>query len=63
MLARRVTMQTNNNNDMKLNFKTSIITLFLTAFLAAIGVGCKHTAHGVGEDVEKAGEKIQEKTR
>ena len=35
----------------------------MTAFLLFIGTGCKHTAHGVGEDVEKAGEKIQEKTR
>lgn len=25
-------------------------------------LGCKNTAHGVGKDIEKAGEKIQDKT-
>ena len=50
------------NINMKSKFKSSVIVLFLTALLGVIGVGCKHTAHGVGEDVEKAGEKIQEKT-
>jgi predicted small secreted protein len=35
--------------------------------LLALGVinwcGCKHTANGAGQDIERAGEKIQEKTR
>jgi predicted small secreted protein len=35
----------------------------LAVFTLAIVTGCKNTAHGVGEDVEKAGDKIQEKTR
>ncbi|MEP6662586.1 MAG: entericidin A/B family lipoprotein [Verrucomicrobiota bacterium] len=37
----------------------------IIAMLALIGfaaTGCKHTAHGMGEDMEKAGEKIQDKT-
>lgn len=25
--------------------------------------GCKHTANGAGQDIEKMGEKIQEKTQ
>ena len=42
--------------------KKMILAVLLVAYALA-AVGCKHTAHGVGEDVEKAGEKIQEKTR
>jgi len=34
----------------------------MLAAYALAAVGCKHTAHGVGEDMEKAGEKIQKKT-
>jgi predicted small secreted protein len=30
--------------------------------LTIVLVGCKHTDNGFGRDVEKAGEKIQEKT-
>jgi len=39
--------------------------LFLTfaATVVFVAAGCKNTAHGVGQDVEKAGEKIQEKTK
>jgi predicted small secreted protein len=33
---------------------------FLSVVLTA--VGCKNTAHGAGQDIERAGEKIQEKT-
>jgi predicted small secreted protein len=40
-----------------------IATFLCAALLAVIATGCRHTAHGVGEDMEKAGEKIQEKTR
>jgi predicted small secreted protein len=38
-----------------------LFILAITFVLAA--AGCKHTAHGVGEDMEAAGEKIQEKTK
>jgi predicted small secreted protein len=41
--------------------KKIILAVMLAVYALAI-VGCKHTAHGVGQDVEKAGEKIQEKT-
>ena len=41
--------------------KRFIMALFATAVLVAAGTGCR-TAHGAGEDMEKAGEKIQEKT-
>jgi len=33
----------------------------LVIFVALSAVGCKNTAEGFGKDVEKAGEKIQEK--
>ena len=36
--------------------------LLATALLTVI-TGCKHTAHGAGEDIEQMGEKIQEKTK
>jgi predicted small secreted protein len=39
-----------------------VVLLFLTALLAIVGIGC-NTAHGFGKDVEKTGEKIQEKTK
>ena len=42
--------------------KKIILAVMLAAYAFAV-VGCKHTAHGFGEDVEKAGDKIQEKTR
>jgi Entericidin EcnA/B family. len=47
---------------MKLHFKWLLISLSVSAFLVLGGSGCKNTAHGVGQDVEKVGEKIQEKT-
>lgn len=40
--------------------------LLLFAFSAVLGaaaVGCKHTANGAGQDIEQAGQKIQEKTQ
>lgn len=40
-----------------------LVLLCLAAiFLAIVGVGC-NTAHGLGKDMEKAGEKIQDKTK
>jgi predicted small secreted protein len=38
-----------------------VITLFAAILLVVAGTGCR-TAHGFGEDMEKAGDKIQEKT-
>ena len=43
--------------------KSIFIALLAAAVMIIAGIGCKHTAHGVGEDVEKMGEKIQEKTK
>lgn len=43
--------------------KTKVLPLLLiTALWAAIGTGC-NTTRGVGKDIEKAGEKIQDATR
>ena len=42
-----------------------ITRMILIAFAAAtllIGVSACHTAHGAGEDIESAGQKIQEHT-
>jgi len=41
--------------------KRILMALFAVAVLLAAGSGCR-TAHGAGEDIEKAGEKIQEHT-
>ena len=43
--------------------KRILIALLAATLMIIAGTGCKHTAHGVGEDVEKMGEKIQEKTK
>jgi predicted small secreted protein len=40
-----------------------VLVIFAAALLALSAAGCKHTARGVGKDMENAGEKIQEKTR
>jgi predicted small secreted protein len=39
-----------------------LLILTLIVSVAALVAGCKNTAHGAGEDIEKMGEKIQEKT-
>lgn len=46
---------------MTTSFKRLVVLLSITAFLAIISTGC-NTAHGFGKDMEKAGDKIQEKT-
>ena len=55
-----------NYHAMKTNQITLVqrlVLLFLVAgLLATVGVGCR-TAHGFGEDMEKAGEKIQNGTK
>ena len=43
--------------------KRIVIALLAATVMIIAGTGCKHTAHGVGQDVEKMGEKIQEKTK
>ena len=47
---------------MKSQLKSAVIILFGIAVLMLSAIGCKNTAHGFGQDVEKTGEKIQEKT-
>jgi predicted small secreted protein len=42
--------------------KKLFITLFATVLLVAAGTGCR-TAHGFGEDMEKAGDEIQKGTK
>ena len=42
--------------------KRIVVLLFVTSFLAAVGVGC-NTAHGFGKDMESAGESIQSGTK
>jgi len=41
-------------------FKRAVLTVTLLAFIGLVS-GC-NTAHGVGKDIERTGEKIQEKT-
>ena len=42
--------------------KRIVVLLFVTTFLAMVGVGC-NTAHGFGKDMENAGESIQNGTK
>ena len=46
---------------MKSHLKSALIVL-ISLSLLGLSAGCK-TANGFGQDVEKAGEKIQEKTQ
>ena len=41
--------------------KRLILVLCAATVIIAAGTGCR-TAHGFGEDMEKAGDKIQDKT-
>jgi predicted small secreted protein len=47
---------------MKQNLTSFILAVFATALFVVAGTGCKSTAHGAGQDIEKMGEKIQKKT-
>jgi len=40
-----------------------LLMALLAVCTIAFVTGCKNTAQGAGEDIEKAGDKIQEKTR
>jgi len=42
--------------------KRIVVLLFITTFLAMVGVGC-NTAHGFGKDMESAGDSIQDGTK
>jgi predicted small secreted protein len=42
--------------------KRVVVLLFVSALLAIVNTGC-NTAHGFGEDMEKAGDKIQDGTK
>ena len=41
----------------------TVMAMVFAVYVLALAAGCKPTAHGAGEDIERAGEKIQEKTR
>jgi predicted small secreted protein len=44
--------------------KNKLLPLVLiSALWAALGTGCSNTAKGVGKDIEKAGNKIQDAAR
>jgi predicted small secreted protein len=47
---------------MILFLKRTVVLLFVAAFLAIIGLGC-NTAHGFGQDMQNAGEGIQNGTK
>ena len=59
-----VYQQLNNRNQTVMNtlVKRVLFLLVATAFLAIVGVGCR-TAHGFGEDMQNAGESIQDGTK
>jgi len=42
-------------------FKRLVLGFFAAAILLAAASGCR-TAHGAGEDIERAGQKIQDHT-
>jgi predicted small secreted protein len=44
------------------SIKRIIVLLFITAFLTVVGGGC-NTAHGFGQDMQDAGEGIQNGTK
>lgn len=46
-----------------IHFTRLILAFFAAALLGLAGAGCKHTAHGAGQDIEQMGDKIQEKTQ
>lgn len=43
--------------------KKRIIIGLMTLVMALWVAGCKNTAHGMGKDIERTGEKIQDKTQ
>jgi predicted small secreted protein len=47
---------------MKNKLTVLVVSTFLLALIAGATLGCRHTAHGAGRDIERMGEKIQDKT-
>lgn len=45
------------------NLHRLLLATFAAVVLMAATIGCKHTAHGAGKDIENMGEKIQDKTK
>jgi len=43
--------------------KRILLLIAFSAVLTSAATACKHTANGAGQDIERAGEKIQEKTQ
>ena len=48
---------------MKTNIRQLLLILCAAILVNVLTTGCKNTAHGAGEDIEKMGEKIQDKTK
>jgi predicted small secreted protein len=46
---------------MTIKIQRFVLAMFAVLLTLTV-VGCRNTAHGIGEDVEKVGDKIQEKT-
>lgn len=61
--CRSITMKTQTKTIMTIKIQRLLLALLAVAALSLSVVGCQNTAHGVGEDVEKVGDKIQEKTK
>jgi len=47
---------------MKTKFKLTVLIVLTGVSSLVLVSGCKSTANGAGRDIEKMGEKIQEKT-
>ncbi len=47
---------------MTTQIKRIVVLLFVAAVFAILNTGC-NTAHGLGKDVERTGEKIQDGTK
>lgn len=48
---------------MKHRSRQIALLLLILGITGIASTGCKHTAHGAGEDIEHMGQKIQEKTQ
>lgn len=44
------------------SFQRILVVALFSTFMGLVGLGCR-TAHGFGEDMEKAGESIQDGTK
>jgi len=51
-----------NRTELKITMITRLILIAFAAATLLIGLSACHTAHGAGEDIESAGQKIQEHT-